>query len=277
MIKALQHSLRMLLFISILSFVSHGQAVAVKKSTPPTKGLMTRAYLLASRGQVKKTLDELAYLQKLERKRKRKDLMDDIDLLRARVLFNAKKYSRALESYNKIDKNSDFWLDAVVERAWVKVYLGMKNEAIADSHTLMSPLFKNDVGPEAFYLSAYVSHQICDFSRVFKIIQDFKSISAEKIVKLESNSSSSKKSRYLLKHYSDVIKKLGLIEADSIQRIYLDQSLSGERFQAGRAHKPGKYDLIFPYEENDVWIDEIDQIKVDAKNCPQLLKKVAAK
>jgi hypothetical protein len=114
---------------------------------------------------------------------------------------------------------------------------------------------------------------------LLKIIDQFKKVSRKKIENLESGLQTrhNRKSHWELEHYSDVIQHLSLVEADSIQRMYLDKSLQGERGQAGPEQKVGQYDLQFPYEENDVWIDEIDQLQVNAKNCPKPVRKVVSK
>jgi L-ribulose-5-phosphate 3-epimerase UlaE len=235
---------------------------------------MKQAHIMANKNYVTKSLqliDSLYVKSSAEQK-------DALNLLKARIQYNQKKYSESLISYNKISKKSALWITAVEERAWTKIYLGQLNEAIADSHTLMSPLFNDITSPEAYYLSAYVSHQVCDFTRLFKIIDQFKKVSPEKIKKIELALTTKKdnKKSWEIKHYQDVIAQLHLIEADAIQRIYLDQKLKGQRSQIGQNQKSGDYDLQFPYDEDDVWIDEIDHLKVDAKNCPTPIKKVVS-
>lgn len=234
------------------------------------KKLLARSLELASQDRLTKALEIL----------NSKDLAGDEfknqrELFKGRIYFNLKRYTQALEAYNKIDKNSEQWLSSVEERGWVKIYLGQYNQAIADTHTLMSPLFSDVVSPEAYYLSAFTAHQVCDFTRVFKIVSEFKKTASSKIRNLEAKPKNSKTS-VELKHFADVITQLHRIEADAIQRIYLDQKLKGERSSIGGVAQNDPYALQFPYDEDDVWIDEVDQLKVDAKNCPQLPNKVVA-
>lgn len=238
------------------------------------KTQLKQAYVHADRGRNGSALGVLAKV-----KTKDQQLKDDIALAQGRILFNQGEYAKSYKAYKKISKNSENWLASVEERAWALIYLGKANQALADSHTLMSPLFRKVVSPEAYFLSAFAAYQVCDFTRVFKIIDQFKKVSRKKIMNLESGQQTrhSRKAHWELEHYSDVIQHLSLVEADSIQRMYLDKSLQGQRGQAGPEQKVGKYDLQFPYEENDVWIDEIDQLQVNAKNCPQPVRKVVSK
>ena len=43
---------------------------------------------------------------------------DKIEIQLARVLFQKNKLNEAIDSYSMIPKSSEFWLDAIEERAW---------------------------------------------------------------------------------------------------------------------------------------------------------------
>ncbi len=268
---------RHLVFVVLAAFVFLFSAFSAEASTtsakPSQKKLIAQALKLADQGKNQKALNLLN-----SSALKTAALKDELNLHKARIAFNLKLYKKSHEYYQLITKKSPQWLSSVEERAWVKIYLGQINEAIADSHTLMSPLFNDVVGPEAYHLSAFVAHQVCDFTRVFKIIETFKKTSVSRIQKIEADLKQKRnlKNTWELKHYSNVISQLHLIEADAIQRIYLDKKLAGERSNIGNVAGNDQYDLQFPYEEEDVWIDEVDQLKVDAKNCPIPFKKVVA-
>jgi tetratricopeptide (TPR) repeat protein len=240
------------------------------------KSLLVRALKLADRGDNKKALQILS--SKSLKNIETGAVSDQIQLLRGRLYFNSKKFDKALEAYLKVPKTSPLWLSSVEERAWARTHLNQVNEAIADSHILMSPIFSDIVSPEAYHFSAYASHQICDFNRVFKIIDKFKIQNRSKIANIESEYAKTKSQQLKLEllHYSDVISQLNLIEADSIQRIYIDKDLAGKRTKIENKNHAGSYDLRFPFDEEDVWVDEIDQLKVEVKNCPVPFKKVVS-
>lgn len=265
-----------ILIVIFLTFVIGSNAFgATTKDVSADRSTMHKAYRLSDEG---KNTAALKLLNILNSKKKKSVSNEEINLLRGRIYFNNGKHSESLEAYEKIKRNSDQWIPSVEERGWAKVFVGKTNEAIADSHTLMSPLFNDVVSPEAYFFSAYVAHQTCDFIRVFKIVEQFKKIAGTKIVSIEQGLQTSRepKKQWELKHYSDVISKMHLIEADVIQRIYMDSSLKGKRSDIGQEFKASNYDLQFPYDAEDVWIDEIDKLKVNAKNCPTPFSEVVS-
>jgi hypothetical protein len=71
-----------------------------------------------------------------------------------------------------------------------------------------------------------------------------------------------------LSEYKTVIQKLHVIEAEVIQRMYLDESLKGERPRLEKAGNDPNV-LKFPYTD-EVWLDEIDSYQALVKECPQL-------
>jgi tetratricopeptide (TPR) repeat protein len=114
---------------------------------------LKQAYTHADRGHNNSALNVLGKIQS-----KDQNIQDDVALAQGRILFNKGEYAKAYKAYKKISKNSDHWLASVEERAWALIYLGKANQALADSHTLMSPLFRKVVSPEAFFLSAFEDH-----------------------------------------------------------------------------------------------------------------------
>ena len=266
-----------LLFVSTLvvagsSFAKASAVAQAKTASVPAP--LKEALRLSRQGKDVVALNKLssASLQKSNHR-------DLVNLTRARLSFNLKQYDKSLQFYKMIPRTSEHWLTSVEERAWVHVHQGNKNQAVADSLTLMSPLFADVVSPEAYYLSAYVAHQICDFDRVFTIIEKFKKNGRDNLVELEKQNKikPSKFKNLRIRHFADVIRQLNLIEADAIQRIYLDQSLAGKRAKADGIERQDKYALHFPYDEDDVWIDEVDQLKVSAKNCPTPFQQVVSR
>ena len=273
-------------------------------------------------------------LDTLESRKKRQISNDEIQLLRGRALYQKNQFKAAATAYRKVSKSSDLWLNAVEERAWAHVRSGDYNQAIADTKTIMSPLFSEVVTPESYFVSSYVAHRVCNFEDVFKITDTMKKRSRlriehlEKLARMEvtrglhefmfslaKNGLEDSLTKYTLSlfpkhfyrnkkflkaikrfsgpqslqavslrtalaemakvelaHYREVIGKIHLIEADTIQRMYLDKDLAGKRQWLPSKNAKGEYDLEFKHDENDVWIDEIDNLSVKAKNCPKLAK-----
>ncbi len=71
-----------------------------------------------------------------------------------------------------------------------------------------------------------------------------------------------------LSEYKTVIQKLHIIEAEAIQRMYLDDSLTGVRPELAET-KSDPNVLSFPHDD-EMWIDEIDSYQAKVKECPQL-------
>lgn len=77
-----------------------------------------------------------------------------------------------------------------------------------------------------------------------------------------------KMARLELAEYSDVIQNLNLIDADVIQRLHLDNSINGKRDWNQENRVLTANELKFPYDKEDVWLDEIDNYDVKSLNCP---------
>lgn len=71
-----------------------------------------------------------------------------------------------------------------------------------------------------------------------------------------------------LSEYQTVIQKLNLIEAEVIQRLYLDESLKGQRPELTKIESDSHI-LTFP-ESKELWIDEVDSLQAKVKECPAL-------
>jgi len=92
----------------------------------------------------------------------------------ARKLFADKKFTQALELYNKIPPSSDRWLLAVEEKAWTLLHLDQYDKAWAEARTLTSPALNGLTGTEPFLLKALIELKICDYVGVFTTLKEFK-------------------------------------------------------------------------------------------------------
>lgn len=71
-----------------------------------------------------------------------------------------------------------------------------------------------------------------------------------------------------LGEFRKVIDKMHIVEAELIERMYVDPSLKGRRNQLAQA-KYNSDDLVFPYTK-EVWMDELDSYSAQVKNCPSM-------
>lgn len=93
---------------------------------------------------------------------------------KARELYAKGKLNEAVEIYSKIQPSSDFWLEALEERAWAHTRQGKFEESLADLQSITSPVWAPQVGPETYMLSTFVSLKICAYKDVTKKIETFK-------------------------------------------------------------------------------------------------------
>lgn len=111
---------------------------------------------------------------------------DKIEVQLARVLFQKGKLQDAVDSYSKIPKSSEFWLDAVEERAWAYLRLNNYDKTRSDITTLLAPTFKDYASAEVYVLAAITNLKICDYPQILKDGKLFKERHIERIQELES-------------------------------------------------------------------------------------------
>ncbi len=95
----------------------------------------------------------------------------ELDL--ARAYYSAGDYGNAIVWYSKVDRASDWWLDAQFERAWAHFRGKDTNGALAMLHNHQSPFFEDGYQPEADLLRAYSYFVMCKFSEATKAMDAF--------------------------------------------------------------------------------------------------------
>lgn len=99
---------------------------------------------------------------------------DKVEMQLARVLFQKNQLNEAIDSYSMIPKSSEFWLDAIEERAWAYLRLGNYDKARSDITTLLAPTFKDYASAEVYVLAAITNLKICDYPRILEDGRKFK-------------------------------------------------------------------------------------------------------
>jgi tetratricopeptide (TPR) repeat protein len=72
-----------------------------------------------------------------------------------------------------------------------------------------------------------------------------------------------------LKEYRQNLNRMHIIEGEVIQRLAVDETLKGQRSKLAKVEDQGDV-LVFPYNSDEVWIDELDNYKARVKDCPTL-------
>jgi hypothetical protein len=110
---------------------------------------------------------------------------DQIMMGLARVQFQEKKFQAALQSYSQVAKNSDYWLEALEEKAWTHIRLNDYKKALGELETVLTPVFAAELGPEPYLVSSFSNLKICDFQGVFKIHEQFKERYRQRAIELD--------------------------------------------------------------------------------------------
>jgi hypothetical protein len=68
--------------------------------------------------------------------------------------------------------------------------------------------------------------------------------------------------------YRGILNKMHVIEAEAIQRLHIDDDLRGERSRLAK-ETYGDDVLVFPYNSDEVWFDELDNYRAQVRDCPK--------
>ena len=93
-------------------------------------------------------------------------LREQANLNIARVYYEKKNYLEAFKSYNKISRDSDYWLDTIFESAWAFFLIKKHNHVLGNIHTLQSPFYSDRFYPESFILQAVTFLRLCRYNQV---------------------------------------------------------------------------------------------------------------
>ncbi len=250
----------------------------------------------------------------------------------ARALFEKKQFEKALALYELIPQSSDYWVEALEERAWTHVHLKEHDQALANIKTLFAPPVKSEIGAEPYLLSSLIQLRLCNYNELFKVMKRFKEDirprhealqtlakvgESEASVKMIGRSiaagqmsratagvdlpvlprlfyrdakiqmafqmmlkpgASARHSNTVtnrlkslanrdVKDTETILRKMHLIEVEAVSRIYSEQHLADAKKTSAPIQRDANT-LVFPDDDKDVWIDELDSYKVNAKGCP---------
>lgn len=215
-------------------------------------------------------------LRSLQSEKMSTDEKDRVNLSIGRVLYGTGDYIGAIESYMKVTAGSDSWFEALEERAWAHMQLNQPEEALAQLKTLLSPLFKDKASSEPYFLAALAHLRVCDYPALFKDLDLFKTRFRDRVKAWEASAGFDAQAATRVKAVSETIQKLNIVEAEAIQRLYMDEDLKKKRAAPPKIVK-GSGQLSFPVTDSDeVWLDEVDNYHVRVSGCPQSFEKTAS-
>ena len=232
------------------------------------KALHTQALDLALNGNTK---ESLKVLRSLEKERLSESNLAQVQLSIGRVLYQQGSYKAAVSEYRKVTPGTDAWFSALEERAWSYMQMGQPDDALAQLKTALSPLFKDKASSESYFLSAYAHLRICDYPALFRDLKNFKDRYRDHVKTWTAAQSFDPAAARSLKEVTSTIQKLNLVEAEAIQRLYMDDNLKAHMPAPSKITKASD-ELSFPIasgEEKEVWMDEVDNYQVRVSGCPK--------
>ncbi|MEM6366794.1 MAG: hypothetical protein AAF851_00685 [Myxococcota bacterium] len=91
----------------------------------------------------------------------------------ARTHFGAQQPSFSIFYYDRVDRDSRGWLDALYEESWAQFRLGSYERALGNLLTLHAPFFEDEYFPESRILKAVVYYENCRYPEAKAILQRF--------------------------------------------------------------------------------------------------------
>lgn len=92
----------------------------------------------------------------------------------ARVHYETKNFTEALQHYALIPRESDNWLEAIFESAWAFFLMAKHNNVLGNIHTLHSPFFDNRFFPESYILQSVTYLRLCRYDEVQASLEKFR-------------------------------------------------------------------------------------------------------
>jgi hypothetical protein len=136
--------------------------------------------------QIEQTNFALQALKNLKNSKQTTIGQDQISLATARVLYQRGDIDGALKAYYEVPKSSDLWLQAIEERAWSYLRKNDYDRALGEITTILAPTFEKLIGPEPYFLSNLLSLKVCDYNRIFKVGDQFKSKNRVRLSELQT-------------------------------------------------------------------------------------------
>jgi len=320
-------------------------------------GAWVKWQLALAYGEKNRTALAVDYLQSLADSENQHAIgQDEVLMAAARMLYQDNKLDLAMKYYDKVSKSSDYWLEALEERAWIFARLNNFERTLGEMKTILSPTFAAQVGPESYFLATLANLKICDYASIFEVLKNFKARNQTRITEIQKladtghnqtsdlalaklekgvetwadlGSDLDKVPRFVNRdeilnraiarqrmahlqrieigslasqnpYYSNLaiytintskemeraaphrlkvlagidlaeikknLMKLQLVDAEAVHRMHVGQSYA-EKIKGGLDRPQIKDAIEFPYDDKEIWLDEIGHYQVSAKGCP---------
>jgi outer membrane protein assembly factor BamD (BamD/ComL family) len=91
----------------------------------------------------------------------------------ARLYYSTRHYDSAVEAWNHVDVDSEYWLDALFEESWAYFLQQDYARALGNIHTLNSPYFGSGYYPESLVLKSVIFFSNCQYDDAETVIAHF--------------------------------------------------------------------------------------------------------
>jgi outer membrane protein assembly factor BamD (BamD/ComL family) len=91
----------------------------------------------------------------------------------ARIYYSTRHYDSAVEAWNHVDVDSEYWLDSLFEESWAYFLQQDYARALGNIHTLNSPYFVNAFYPESLVLKSVIFFSNCQYDDAETVIAQF--------------------------------------------------------------------------------------------------------
>jgi tetratricopeptide (TPR) repeat protein len=91
----------------------------------------------------------------------------------ARIHYQFEQFRYAIFYYERIDRDSEQWLDSLFESSWAYFRLGEYERALGNLVTIQSPFFKDEYYPEGHILKAITFYENCRYPEARSFLTTF--------------------------------------------------------------------------------------------------------
>jgi tetratricopeptide (TPR) repeat protein len=91
----------------------------------------------------------------------------------ARIHYQFEQFRYAIFYYNRINRDSEQWLDSLFESSWAHFRLAEYEKALGNLVTLQSPFFQDEYYPEAAILKAITFYENCRYPEARAFLGEF--------------------------------------------------------------------------------------------------------
>ena len=91
----------------------------------------------------------------------------------ARIYYTTQHFASAMEAWDRIPLNSEYWLDSVFEKSWAYYMVEDFPRALGNIHTINSPFFEEQFYPESVVLKAVIYFTLCQYDYAQQTVEKF--------------------------------------------------------------------------------------------------------